>query len=373
MKKGIAVFYDPHNVYQFLWYYSSFGKDTEWIALCLPNSFKGDQVSKYCKKLGIFKKIYISHEIIETWNLKRQIIEFIKLFFYALIGKQTIYAEKYIAGLIDNETFDESVVLTDCGFVSGMFLVLGKEKQCTILEDGIGDYLTRKYSNLFRSLNNTYAIKGFIMAVLGYVNFSSRFPLRTTKNCIKFSSHPEKMSYKKYKEIKTLFALEHTDMPLFQEKLSVIYPEIEKFFEKKPQAILFTVPLTDFADNADIYYKKLENYIDGLKFQNIILKKHPRDRHKYNFNVKTSVVEVKQEIPAEVLLPYLKDIEIYFMCYSSINLYMEHFNNNPKFFYFSNLNKETAKIGCAGNYFSIEKLKEHLTFWNLDNCEILKL
>ena len=60
MKKGLAVFYDPHNVYQFLWYYCTYGGgNMEWSALCLPNSFLGDQVSEFCKKLDIFKKIII--------------------------------------------------------------------------------------------------------------------------------------------------------------------------------------------------------------------------------------------------------------------------------------------------------------------------
>ena len=58
MKKGLAVIYDPHNVYQFLWYYCTYGKDIEWSALCLPNSYKGEYLSEPCRKLGIFKKIY---------------------------------------------------------------------------------------------------------------------------------------------------------------------------------------------------------------------------------------------------------------------------------------------------------------------------
>jgi hypothetical protein len=57
-KKGLAVIYDPHNVYQFLWYYCTYGKDIEWYALCLPNSYKGEYLSNECKKMNIFKEIY---------------------------------------------------------------------------------------------------------------------------------------------------------------------------------------------------------------------------------------------------------------------------------------------------------------------------
>ena len=57
-KRGLAVFYDPHNVYQFLWYYCTYGQDMDWDALCLPNSFQGEYVSEWAEKLGIFKNIY---------------------------------------------------------------------------------------------------------------------------------------------------------------------------------------------------------------------------------------------------------------------------------------------------------------------------
>ena len=373
MKKGLAVCYDPHNVYQFLWYYCTYGGgNMEWSALCLPNSFLGDQVSEFCKKLNIFKKIIISKEVFEGWTQKQQFNEFLKMFGYALTCRQEIYAKKFTDKLIGYLEYDQAVVLTDCGYVSGMFIAQSSHKEIVILEDGMGDYIDRKYSNVFKNLSNSYSIKGFILALLGYVNFSSRYPLRTTKKCIKFSSHPNKMKYRSYREIKKLFEIEKTDYDLFMSKLNCIYPELNKYFQNKPDAILLTTPISDYTDRPDDYYLRLERKISEIGFSRIVLKKHPRDRHIYSFN-KVEYVEIPQQIPAEVILPYLKNIEILFMDLSSTNLYMQNFAYNPKFFYFDKLNSDIAKIGCADRYNSKEQLISKLSNWNLEKSQIIDI
>ena len=50
-KKGLAVIYDPHNLYQFIWYYCNAGRDMVWDALCLPNDKKGEYMHTYCEKI----------------------------------------------------------------------------------------------------------------------------------------------------------------------------------------------------------------------------------------------------------------------------------------------------------------------------------
>ena len=374
MKKGVAVFYDPHNIYQFLWYYSTYGKNTEWQALCLPTSFMGDQVSDFCHKLGIFKQIIKSPELYESWNLKKQFKEFIKMLGYALIGKQKKYANKFIYNIIGNLEYDEAVVLTDCGYVAAMFIVLSAEKDVIILEDGMGDYIDRKYSNIFHNITNLYSIKGFILSVAGYVNFSSRYPLRTTKNCIKFCSHPEKMKYKNYKTILPLFDLSKTDSNLFKQKLELIYMNLPSYFEKNPQLILFTTPLIDYTDTPVFYYKRVEKYINERKdLKKIIIKKHPRDRHLYKFRNEIQVIEIPQSIPAEVLLPYLKNIDIYFMELSSTNLYMTGFNYSPMFFYHTKLESEQATKGCADMYYPKKEFIKRLNYWGIHEKQIIDL
>ena len=373
MKKGIAVFYDPHNVYQFLWYYCTYGKDVKWTALCLPNSFKGDQVSDYCSKLRLFETIIKSQELFEGWSQWRQFVEFLKMFFYACMGKQTIYAKKFLKKIIGNVPYDKAVVLTDCGYVSAMFIAMSKEKDVIILEDGMGDYLERKYSNILKNYTNLYSVKGFILSFLGYVNFSSRYPLRTTKNCVKFSSHPEKMRYKEYKSIEKLFDMSKTDKELFKSQLEIIYPGIQNYFINKPEIILFTTPLIDYTDNSLKYYRKVEDFFNRNGAKNLLIKKHPRDRFDYSFDSHIKVEEIPQIIPAEVLLPYLGGIKIFFMDFSSTNLYMTSFHYTPKFFYFNDLCNEKSTIGCSEKYAPRDKFIERFSFLNLKNEDIIDL
>ncbi len=347
-KKGLAVIYDPHNVYQFLWYYCTYGKDIEWYALCLPNSYKGEYLSSSCEKLGIFKKVFKDTKPFDAMPLAKRLGLFLKMFLYALVGQQKRFVKKFIGAYIDRLDFDTAVILTDVGFVSGMFCQLGKEKEIVILEDGTGDYLTRKWSNIFSHFHNFFDFQGFLLSALGYSNVGHCFPLRTTKNCIKFCSHPEKMPYKKYKEMKILFDMSNTDINLFQKYTSILYPGIGEYFSGNIDLIFFTTPLTDYVVDVEPFVKATEVYI-GSRFKSVIIKRHPRDKAVYDFGKNVSVSEIDQKIPAEVMLPYLKGYKIIFMQNSSTNLYMDAFGYTPDFFYFNQLeaaNKKEKNILC---------------------------
>ena len=52
--KGLAIIYDPHNLYQFLWYYCNKGKIKEWDALCLPNGYKGEYMHTFVRNREFF-------------------------------------------------------------------------------------------------------------------------------------------------------------------------------------------------------------------------------------------------------------------------------------------------------------------------------
>ena len=54
MSKGLAVIYDPHNLYQFVWYYCNHGKQKKWDALSLPNGGRGEYMHSFCEDTGIF-------------------------------------------------------------------------------------------------------------------------------------------------------------------------------------------------------------------------------------------------------------------------------------------------------------------------------
>lgn len=367
MKKGLVVIYDPHNLYQFLWYYSSYGKNIEWEVLCLPNSHMGEYLSGTCEKIGIFKKVHRDTQVFDSMPLKNKLVLFFKMMLYALVGQQKMFAKKFLGKYVNTEEYDEFVILTDVGFVSGLFLTFAKEKKVVILEDGIGDYLVRKYSNFFRHCHNFFDNQGFVLSLLGYSNTGHVYPLRTTKNCIKFSSHPEKMYYKKYKEFKLLFDQDKTDITLFNEKVEILYPAIKEYFCEKYDIVLFTTPSIDFTKNNQKYTKLVECFINNTGCRSLLIKKHPRDKEIYNFADEIKVTEIPQSIPGEVMMPYLKDIEIYFMDISSINLYMSSYKYNPKFFYFKDLRKDNLEEkNILGTYPNKSEFLEKLSFFNLD-------
>ena len=374
MKKGLAVIYDPHNVYQFLWYYCTYGKDIEWSALCLPNSYKGEYLSEPCRKLGIFKKIYRDTQQFDSMPVIKRLFLFIKMVLYALIGQQKAFGKKFISKYIENNDYDIVVVLTDVGLISGLFLTQASEKEIIILEDGMGDYEAREWKNILKSLSRFYDIQGFLLSFLGYSNIGHYYPLRTTRNCIKFCSHPDKMLYTNYKEMRILFDFSKTDIVLFKSLLKKIYIGIEDYFSDKRDLILFTTPLNDLTPDKEKYNKKVEQFINNnYNGKSILIKKHPRDISTYIFDKSIAVAEIDNTIPAEVLLPFLQDMDIIFFGHSSTNLYLVSFGYNPSFFYFNGLEEEckTGNIMCK--YRSKEEFKKRLYFFGLDNSKIIEL
>lgn len=58
MSKGLAVIYDPHNLYQFVWYYCNHGKQKKWDALSFIQWRKrGNICIQFCEDTGIFEHV----------------------------------------------------------------------------------------------------------------------------------------------------------------------------------------------------------------------------------------------------------------------------------------------------------------------------
>ena len=297
-----------------------------------------------------------------------------KMFLFALAGKQKSFSRRFINKFIDDSDFDTAVVLTDVGLVSGLFLTLAPEKEIIILEDGMGDYEARKWKNILKNFSRFYDFQGFLLSLLGYSNIGHYYPLRTTKNCIKFCSHPDKMTYKEYKEMKMLFDFSNTDMNDFKRLLKVMYSDIENYFSEKKDIILFTTPMNDYTTNKEKYNKKIENYINThYKEKSLIIKKHPRDVSEYSFDSSITVSEIDKSIPAEVVLPFLIDMDIIFCGHSSINLYIIPFGYNPSFLYFKGLEEECKSGNVMCKYRSKEDFISRLKFFKLEKNKVIEL
>lgn len=343
-KKGLVVVYDPHNLYEFVWYYCNRGKDKEWDALCLPNAQKGEYMHTYCEMAGIFKHVYRDDTGYDTASAGRKAALFLSMLCHFITGKRKAFCRKLLNRFISLDEYDEIVVIAGVGIVSGACIALGKEMEVVILEDGINDYSEQPRMIPFTKLNSLYNWQGCILAAMGYCN-PGWYRLNTTKNCIKYSSQPEKMIYRNYREIKQLYESEGTDQERFGSIVKQIYPALQKIDFDSIQSVLFTRPMIDYVKNDSKYRKKIESYINE-NFRSIIIKRHPREDEEYHFADGMNCTEIDNSIPAEALLPYLKDKSIVVVMTSGITLYMKAFGLKCTILTFDGLFDESVSSGA---------------------------
>lgn len=371
-KKGIALIYDPHNLHQFIWYYCTYGRDYDWTALCLPNGYKGEYMSAYCEKSHIFKKIIRDDKCFLTMPMKKRLGFFTDMFLHAITGQQMKYCKKFIGQYVPFQKYDLTVVLTDVGIISGMFIGASKERRTVILEDGMGDYAARPWNYLLKHWRNIYDWQGFLVAKMGYANPGHYYKLRTTKHCEKFSSHPDQMIYRDYKNIRQLFDFTYTDEALFQKIVKKVYHQISEYDFEQIDAVVFTNRLSDFCEDAGPYIEKFQNYING-RYKNILLKRHPRDETNYMFDEQIRVQEIDNSIPAEVILPYIKGKEVVFMFASSILLYMQAYSCRPHFLYFDGLYEQNIKSNTLLKYITKKEMMQQLKRFGLCDSHIIEI
>lgn len=340
-KKGLAVIYDPHNLYQFVWYYCNKGKAKKWDALCLPNGYKGEYMHTFCEDVGIFQKIYRNDTDFSILPASDKLKTFAKMFLYFIAGRKTAYCKKLINQYVNEEDYDEFVVIADVGIVSGACVALGKEKKVIILEDGINDYGRRQILIPISKLKSGYAWQGFILSLMGYCS-PGWYRLKTDQNCIKYCSQPEKMKYKGYKELRQLYTDEGTDIKLFDSLLRKIYPGLNNYNFDDVDVILFTRPLDDFVKDYEKYKRRIEDYISG-QYKTVVIKKHPREHGEYQFGKGVKSIEIDNAIPAEVLLPFIRGKDIVIITTSSIMLYMKAYSLHCKVMIFNGMYEESVK------------------------------
>lgn len=338
MKKGLAVVYDPHNLYQFVWYYCNRGKAKHWDALCLPNGYKGEYMHSYCEAAGIFDKVYRDDTDFSTLSAGKKLLTFLQMCGYFVLGRQKNFCRKLLNQYINCDDYDEMVVIGDMGVVSGACIALGQEKEVVVLEDGIGDYTPRKKRVPRERWASAHAWQGFFLSRMGYCA-PGWYELATNQWAVKYSSQPEKMPYRSYREIRQLYAEEGTDQDLFRRILAKLYPELEKIDFEKAEAVLMTRPLSDYVSEYGKYQNRLEKYITE-RYHNLLLKKHPREKDTYHFGKSVVVQEVDNSIPAEALLPYLAGKKCIVIPTTAVMMYLKAYNIQCTVLEFSGLFEE---------------------------------
>lgn len=368
--KGLVIVYDPHNLYQFIWYYCNEGKELEWDALCLPNDKKGEYMHSYCENTGIFKKIYRYDDGFKSADAISKAILFAKMTGYYLIGQRKLFCKKLINQYVNWDDYTRSVVLTSVGLISGACVALSDDKDVVILEDGGADYWERKKWIEFKNIKSLYHWQGFILSHMGYC-CPGWFYFKPERNCIKYSSRPDKMRDGIYKEIRQLYSSENTDEVLLKAVVDKTYPQLKDIDFDSISAVFLSIPLSDFVVDVAKYKEKLEKYISG-KYQTILLKRHPRDTMNYDFG-DTQVIDIDSTIPAEAIMPYIKNMDVYMCEFCSTVMYAEPYNLRCIVIIFDGYYEESFAEGVAAKAPSEDEVYTYVKEFGGSDCSVIKI
>ena len=373
MSKGLVVVHDPHNLYQFVWYYCSKDNDPnkQWDALCLPNGYKGEYMHTDCEKTNIFSHIYRNDTDFSILPVSKKIKIFAKMLLYFICGQRTRYCRKFLSQYVNIDDYDELVVICDVGIVTGACIALGKEKKVVILEDGTGDYIPRYRFMNKTQLKSLYCWQCFLLALMGYSS-PERFKLSTNRNCIKYCSMPSKIQYADYREIRQLYDNTKIDRILFDNIVKKMYPIISLIDFNDIETIVFTKDFKDFVLDSDKYKERLEKYIQNY-YDNVLIKKHPRENQEYNFGTGVKAMEIDKSIPAEALMPYIAGKEVLICSASSVIIYTKPYDIRCKVLDFDGMYEESFSCGSKWHPFSPQSLKNYCDEFTEGNYEIVNL
>lgn len=369
-KRGLVIVYDPHNLYQFIWYYCNVGKKIDWDALCLPNDKKGEYMHYFCEATEIFGKVYKGSEGFKSAKAKEKIVIFAKMLVYYVLGQRKRYCRKLINRYVEFDKYDQIVILTCVGLISGACAALSDEKEVVILEDGVADYWKRTKHMQWKHLRSTYHWQGFMLSHMGYC-CPGWFLFKPEKNCIKYSSRPDLMDYSLYKEIRQLYESKGTDDKLLSSIVKRTYPQISEIDFGKMEAIFLSIPLCVYVNKTDIYQERLEKYLAD-KYGNVLVKRHPRDTMKYAFG-KSKMIEIDSSIPAEVIMPYLNNMDVY-MCESCATvMYARPYNLNCKVIVLDGFYEESLAEGVEAKAPSEEEVRAYVNRFGGTGCSVIKI
>lgn len=356
-QRGLVIIYDPHALMQFLQFYCMGDYEAEWDALCLPKEDGEEEMHSYCDRTGVFKNIYIGESEYKNLSVKFKLKLFVPMMFYSVTGQRKKYCKKTLNQYVDNiSAYDILAANTETGFVSGMLASFGKEKTVIYFEDGIGDYFIyrKRWKSLYRtgSFENLQCV---LMARLGY--FGKGFTYLTpTRDAIKYCSIKEEVVYRNYKEIRQ-FTMDSIALEGFRMLLDRTYPELKNLEIDGKTAVAFTDPVELDCDDWKEYVDKFVSTL-CTKYNRIILKCHPRESiDKYSFPENVKVEIISKDIPAELILPYLKGNDCYFMYPNSILVSANSYKLNINIIFSEYINRQISKkmLGCT-EYDSIKTL-----------------
>lgn len=318
MKKKKAVVYvgGPKQLKDFIWYYLAYGKDYEWTMVCQP-MFPEMKLKEKCEKTELFENVieYNSYWGKSTFSLA---IDSIKMTAYWLVGKNKQYAVKELSKIIDIKDYDLAVVSTTRGVTPGLIALNSDELTVEILEDGLGDFVDPDAKFELKHVFESSYVIAYIFAKMNYFNYQAKFPLKSTKNCYRYSEQPEKAGEKQYKGVRLMNDMSLVDSDEYKEIVDRTFGSAQIIEEV--DAVFFTTGLISYTseEGADLLNNRIVEYLkNDLQGKRLAIKKHPRDTFDYNIEgVETILIDAM--IPGEGLTDYITTQKVYFTHPSSV-------------------------------------------------------
>lgn len=312
-KKAVAVLYAARGVYDFLWYYSTYGKEYDWIAVCGWYG-KSDVALELCQNAGVFKEVIWTDERFDNKSFLEAMKEFLKMSAYYICGKRNLYCQKLIERNLNKYDYDLAVVSNPYGMLYGAIISTANIKEVVILEDGLGDYKDYSVNDLkylIRNWYKPYEWAGYLIAKMGYANPGKKYTLKTTKACDKFATHPEKIAKEQFREVKKLRDMRETDERLYEQLITRTFGF--NATELEGDVVFFTSPLDDLiANNEEAVLRTIDYFNKYFKGKKLLLKQHPRDKAEYVFDESVIVKPIDRKVPGEIFLELLRVKEVIF-------------------------------------------------------------
>lgn len=339
MKRGLLLLSKPYMLIQFFYLYTQ-SKEYEYdvIIESLANADLIDDLFQKCRSLNLFKSVKVSRNTFQHQKSSRLARLFVKLLGLAVLRKQeNFYNELFDNDRIKLDDYSRIIVQNDFSFISSALInVCAYNKEVIMLEDGTIDYLAKYRHMQLKDMCKIHEWIAFFLAKMNYANINYHYANKMFCYITKYSTLPEQLRYRKYKEIKKLFDFHGNEKADYLNLVTQIY-KLNVNSLKSIDAIIFTAPFTADYCRGDRWFSKCSHWLQTeLASKKVLLKKHPRDTFIYSIP-NTDVCEMYAELPGELLMSELENVEIIFMSPSSILLNVINQNLKYKIMFFESV------------------------------------
>ena len=202
-------------------------------------------------------------------------------------------------------------------------------------------------------------LTGFLFSQMGYFNPGCHFEMKNTRLCVKYSSRPDMLKYRKYRRILPLFAGGKDVKQKYRALVERAYAVGEISLDEYG-VILLTNPLEDFVKDGTAYYELLHQWLrEQYKDMRILIKKHPRDGYTYQWD-DLRCDFMNPDIPAEVFLSLIGKQKVFLMYASTLLISLLQKKENVSIITFTHIH---------GKY--KEELAELLTLFGMQDRMVL--